>query len=81
MGGNVGEWLQDFYYPYSAPCWNPPGARVLVDPICTPGTNGLRSWRGGAWDLVPATSLAYVRNFSESDFADWDVGFRCAISR
>jgi formylglycine-generating enzyme required for sulfatase activity len=79
MGGNVGEWTQDFFYPYSAPCWNPPGVRVLVDPICAAG-NGLRSWRGGAWELVPATSLAYARNFSPDTNSNWDVGFRCALS-
>jgi formylglycine-generating enzyme required for sulfatase activity len=81
LGGNVGEWAQDFFNPYSAPCWNPPRSRLLVDPMCgesNPG--GLRSYRGGSWDQVPGSSLGYVRGFSPGSWSDLNVGFRCAVS-
>jgi formylglycine-generating enzyme required for sulfatase activity len=83
LGGNLGEWLQDLFAPYSAPCWNPAGSRLLVDPVCGSDTNGqqlLGSYRGGAWNVVPGLSLSYVRASDPRDVYDIAVGFRCAVS-
>jgi formylglycine-generating enzyme required for sulfatase activity len=81
LGGNVAEWAQDFFNAYSAPCWNPPGSRVLVDPMCGDDTmGGQRSLRGGSWDQIPGSSLGYIRQFSLGSVGYFAVGFRCAVS-
>jgi formylglycine-generating enzyme required for sulfatase activity len=83
LGGNLTEWLEDLFAPYSAPCWNPAGARLLVDPVCGSDKNGAQidgSLRGGSWNQVPGMSLSYVRNDESRNNWDIGVGFRCAAS-
>jgi formylglycine-generating enzyme required for sulfatase activity len=81
LGGNVSEWLQDDFKPYSAPCWNPPGSRLLVDPMCDDGSmQPDKTWRGGAWDGTPGTALTYARGSWSAAATAIDIGFRCAKS-
>jgi formylglycine-generating enzyme required for sulfatase activity len=81
LGGNVGEWVRDFLNPYSAPCWNPPGARLLVNPVCNDNVmQGERSYRGGFWDGVPGSALGFARDGAGGGATLYDVGFRCAVS-
>jgi formylglycine-generating enzyme required for sulfatase activity len=83
LGGNLTEWMEDLFAPYTAPCWNPPGTRLLVDPVCVSDLNGAQisgSLRGGAWNVVPGMSLSYLRQNESRSNWDIAVGFRCAVT-
>jgi formylglycine-generating enzyme required for sulfatase activity len=71
MGGNVAEWVQDFYDPNEAP-----GDEVLVDPL-GPETGRLNVVRGPSWMSATDTRL----RLSYRDYEDLgrvDLGFRIA---
>ncbi len=75
LGGNVAEWMADFFEPYTAPCWN--RGRWLKDPDCADGTMDLRSIRGGNWTDVAAEAATYLRDAARPGDSDASVGFRC----
>lgn len=73
MSGNVWEWTQDWFsaeYYSTAPDRNPGG----------PTTGAKHSVRGGSWYSRIAWQRAAYRGASEPDFADDDIGFRCAMT-
>lgn len=72
LGGNVGEWVLDAFYPYDHRCWR--GSRIDAR-RCAEHDPPLRAVRGGSYrsDLGEATGrFARLPNAS-----DPDVGFRC----
>jgi formylglycine-generating enzyme required for sulfatase activity len=73
MGGNVREWVADWYGAYAAD--------ALADPAGPPrGTE--RILRGGAWPMnIPSALVGTFRGRLNPDFRDAIVGFRCAKSR
>ena len=67
MLGNVCEWCQDFYGPYSSESvTNPTG----------PATGSTRALRGGAWRGNPSFCRASQRGAYGTDVADLAFGFR-----
>ena len=81
LGGNLTEWLQDNYMPYTSPCWNQ-GA-LLVDPLCTDASNGIYSLRGGSWNGYGAQAAVSLRNggYVAQPVNTIGLGFRCALPR
>jgi sulfatase modifying factor 1 len=86
LGGNVSEWLEDYFGPYGASitdggaiCW---GGGLLVDPLCSIDTSGqgFRSFRGGNYASLPNGALSYIRNALTEPSYDATLGFRCAVS-
>ncbi|HEY4116387.1 MAG TPA: formylglycine-generating enzyme family protein [Byssovorax sp.] len=74
LGGNVGEWVQDNFVPYTdTTCWGL-GSDVHSAP-CLSGT--MPVFRGGAWSSLPAAASATFRSYKTMDGASADVGFRC----
>lgn len=74
MGGNVWEWVTDWYSPqyyFLEPLYNPRG----------PSRGVMRVRRGGAWsDSVKAMKSGY-RDWSYPFSRSYsDIGFRCAIN-
>lgn len=74
MGGNVWEWVTDWYSPqyyFMEPLYNPRG----------PSRGVMKVRRGGAWsDSVKAMKAAY-RDWSYPFSRSYsDIGFRCAIT-
>lgn len=74
MGGNVWEWVTDWYSPqyyFMEPLYNPRG----------PSRGVMKVRRGGAWsDSVKAMKTAY-RDWSYPFSRSYsDIGFRCAIT-
>jgi len=71
LAGNVWEWVQDWYGPYSSSTQtNPTGP--------TSGTD--RVLRGGSWDLNASYVPAAIRHFVPQDIRVGAVGFRCVVS-
>ncbi len=71
MTRNVAEWVSDWYdYDYYAvsPQRNPTG----------PGHGKFRGLRGGGWHTGPYCSRVYIRTGLQSNWVDFNVGFRCA---
>jgi formylglycine-generating enzyme required for sulfatase activity len=67
MLGNVCEWCQDYYGPYSSDSvTNPTG----------PATGSTRALRGGAWRGNPSFCRASQRGAYGTDVADLAFGFR-----
>lgn len=71
MRGNVWEWVQDWYGPYSA--------ERQVDPQGPP-SGGYRVDRGGGWDFTRTFAACSHRYVPEPLFHVKDLGFRCARS-
>ena len=71
MRGNVWEWVQDRYGPYSAE-WQ-------VDPQGPPSGDADRVVRGGSWGVVIAYRFRCAYRFHcRPGFRDDYLGFRCA---
>ena len=65
--GNVREWCQDWYGPYSSgSVTNPTG----------PATGSSRLLRGGSWDYYSIICRGSQRVSVNQDLANYDVGFR-----
>jgi formylglycine-generating enzyme required for sulfatase activity len=77
LGGNVNEWVDGYFQPYSSPCWNT--GLLLKDPDCEDSSGGQRSIRGGDWVDAPASAASYFRDgtFGGQE-VDIQLGFRCA---
>jgi formylglycine-generating enzyme required for sulfatase activity len=71
LGGNVAEWVDDFYGR------EPPQARSRVAPR-GPGSGLWRSVRGGSWRMPAHYAMAANRQFWPPDHAAPYLGFRCA---
>ncbi len=72
MGGNVWEWLSDWYdygsgYYADAPTLNPQG----------PESGSSRVMRGGSWDFGYSSARAAARNCKDPGNSGNDYGFRC----
>ena len=71
MAGNALEWVSDKYdmdYYQSSPVENPLG----------PEKGKFRVVRGGGWHTGPGCIKVHYRNGLKSNWADFNVGFRCA---
>jgi formylglycine-generating enzyme required for sulfatase activity len=69
LSGNVWEWVQDSYGPYSA--------SAVSDPQVERGDG--RVLRGGSWGLNLSDHLrAALRSHYAPDYRNLTVGFRCA---
>jgi len=72
MGGNVAEWVQDFYDAFE----EEPGTEVLVDPL-GPETGRMNIVRGPSWKS--ATELQLQLSYRDyENTAREDLGFRIA---
>ncbi len=72
--GNVWEWVADSYgenYYFESPNTNPLG----------PSEGNIRIARGGSWANSGSEIHSYFRHARESDFSDFNFGFRCAMSK
>ena len=69
MAGNVWEWCQDWYGPYSL---------VSVTNPTGPATGSSRLLRGGGWSHYSGTCRASQRAYSTPDYVGSIVGFRVA---
>lgn len=77
LGGNVNEWVDDYFQSYTARCWNT--GPVLKDPDCQDSRGGQRSVRGGDWKDVAAAATTYTRNSTIDGFQMLiETGLRCA---
>jgi tetratricopeptide (TPR) repeat protein len=63
----VRDWYNADYYK-TCPAANPPG----------PGHGKFRIIRGGGWHTGPYCSRVYIRTALQSNWVDFNVGFRCA---
>jgi len=71
MGGNLWEWVSDWYGPYTAdPVMNPTG----------PSSGEFRVWRGGGFQHDTNTLRASYRSADSPNYADGNRGFRVARS-
>ena len=71
MTGNVSEWCQDIYGPYTL-CTQP-------DP-CGPDTGSYRVVRGGSYDECNANSHLSVRRWHKPETSTEYIGFRIALT-
>lgn len=71
MTGNVTEWCQDIYGPYTL-CTQP-------DP-CGPDTGSYRVVRGGSYDECNANSHLSVRRWHKPETSTEYIGFRIALT-
>lgn len=81
LGGNLTEWVDDWFAPYTAPCWNK--TRPLVNPRCDEPASPFpaRSIRGSSWRNIELLAAASVRDEAGANVAQADIGFRCVLSR
>jgi len=73
MNGNVSEWVSDRYgvdYYAHSPMIDPQG----------PPSGVSRVVRGGGWHTGPGCFPVYYRTPLKSNWVDFNVGFRCAMS-
>jgi formylglycine-generating enzyme len=79
LAGNVSEWVQDSFVPFTDDaCWNA-GSTLLVDPRCDAPT-GKSITKGGSWSGTLSGTRSVRRapyTLMESPTA---AGFRCAVS-
>lgn len=71
MGGNVREWVQDWYAPdyyQNSPRENPKG----------PNAGSERILRGGSWYYDPSSLRSTFRQLNFPAFRNANIGFRCA---
>ena len=71
MHGNVWEWAQDWYGPYTA--------EAVTDPS-GPATGAYRVIRGGGWDRSARGARSARRYWSHPGYRSDDLGFRCLSS-
>jgi formylglycine-generating enzyme required for sulfatase activity len=71
MPGNVLEWCQDWYGPYS------PGNRT--DPA-GPKSGSFRTARGGSWRMAATVGRSAARAGGSAGRHDYTLGFRLALS-
>ncbi|MDQ7781257.1 MAG: SUMF1/EgtB/PvdO family nonheme iron enzyme [Desulfomonilaceae bacterium] len=72
MGGNVMEWVQDFYgrnYYEGSPLEDPMGPDI--------GTSRVN--KGGNWFASPADGRCAFRGFSGPEMSFWNLGFRVVM--
>lgn len=72
MAGNVYEWVEDWYsanYYEASPAFGPLG----------PSGGRYRVMRGGSWQLDGDRLRAFVREVSEPQYMNDNLGFRCAM--
>lgn len=72
MYGNIWEWVQDFYAPYSQ--------ESLTDPCCDESLVPERVLRGGSWSDTAADCRSACRNSDAPDMRDPYFGFRLVLS-
>jgi formylglycine-generating enzyme required for sulfatase activity len=71
MAGNVKEWCNDWFGPYSA--------KAQTNPTGGPSTSGYRVLRGGAWNSPPYYMRSSKRSFDIPTFPySWIQGLRVA---
>jgi formylglycine-generating enzyme required for sulfatase activity len=70
LAGNVWEWVADRYGEYSS--------RRQENPV-GPSSGVLRALRGGSWYFAPWYALCTLRGRLIPDYADGNLGFRCAF--
>ncbi len=79
MGGNISEWVQDWYAPYAAGSPEPPLNPVREEP---PDIEvAMRVTRGGNWESETADHdpvRAAYRSRNAPDTRSVQIGFRCA---
>jgi formylglycine-generating enzyme required for sulfatase activity len=79
LTSNAGEQARDDWNRMTEPCWQ---SILLVDPLCVSGGSvdgaGLKSIRGGSWNLDASGLEAGNRNFEQPNNVGGDRGFRCA---
>lgn len=72
MSGNVYEWVEDWYGPYSE--------ETQTDPLCTEGSIPYRVTRGGSVGGTPKYSRVSYRGVSQPDASNLILGFRLALT-
>ncbi len=73
MSGNVWEWVQDCYGPYST--------EAQTDPQGPTGDRySYRVNRGGSWDYIATSSRSTNRRNRTPDFRNFNLGLRLALS-
>ncbi|MBN1963991.1 MAG: SUMF1/EgtB/PvdO family nonheme iron enzyme, partial [Anaerolineae bacterium] len=71
MAGNVWEWVADWYGSYpDAPQVNPTG----------PDSGTYHVLRGGSWGNGVLNMSTVYRLYQTVDYANLDIGFRCALA-
>jgi formylglycine-generating enzyme required for sulfatase activity len=80
LGGNVSEWVLDWFEPYTGSFWTK--SSLLVNPRCDDesAARPQHSLRGGEWDNVPISAEAFLRNAADPNFSGPGTGFRCVSS-
>jgi sulfatase modifying factor 1 len=76
LGGNLTEWIEGDFQPYTDPtCWGQE-TRLLVNPVCKSG--GQPALRGGSWLKLAVLAQVSLRNANINTQANRGIGFRCA---
>ncbi len=70
LAGNVGEWVQDGFAPYSL--------EKVYNPIGTFNTP-YRAIRGGNYFDLPSDIRSAYRFYGEPSLSGYDIGFRCIL--
>ena len=90
LAGNVNEWIEDDFLPYSGSDANPEIFKGKVGVASSPQDRAMKVvdlvgvdanykvLRGGSWKSDPFSTTAYHRNYSWPHYASDFFGFRCA---